>query len=174
MFLPVRFCRVSVALSFIYKKTHSYISPSATVMDINWDDPQPLTSGGGSPPAPAGQSGSIFFLPWQLQTQAGDGSSMVQLSELNSCWTLTGTSGTSQSSSPIVHVASLWRTVRVLGDPVGAVTHWYHHPVSYWIGCPTMQRAPKPGGSRRAFCKLCIVASPGASLLTGKNKNVTH
>lgn len=66
-----------------------------------------LTSGGGSPPAPAGQSGSIFFLPSQLQKQAGDGSSMVQLLELKSCWTLSGTSGVFQSSSPIVHGASL-------------------------------------------------------------------
>lgn len=66
-----------------------------------------LTSGGGSPPAPAGHSGSIFFLPSQLQKQAGDGSSMVQLLALKSCWTVSGTSGVFQSSSPIVHGASL-------------------------------------------------------------------
>lgn len=66
-----------------------------------------LTSGGGRPPAPAGQSGNIFFLPLQLQKQAGDGSSMVQFLELNSCWTLSGTSGMCQSSSPMVQGASL-------------------------------------------------------------------
>lgn len=74
-----------------------------------------LTSGGGSPPAPAGQSGSIFFLPSQLQKQAGDGSSMVQFVERKSCWTLSGTSGVCQSSSPIVQGASL-RDRKVIND----------------------------------------------------------
>lgn len=66
-----------------------------------------LTSGGGGPPAPAGQSGSIFLLPSQLHKQAGDGFSMVQFLELSSCWTLSGTSGRFQSSSPIVQGTSL-------------------------------------------------------------------
>lgn len=66
-----------------------------------------LTSGGGSPPAPAGQSGSILFLPSQVQEQAGDGCSMVQFLELNSCLTASGTGGVLQSSSPMVQGASL-------------------------------------------------------------------
>lgn len=70
-----------------------------------------LTSGGGGPPAPGGQSGSIFFLPSQLQKQAGDGFSMVQFVELKSCWTLSGTSGVCQSSSPIVQGASLGEVI---------------------------------------------------------------
>lgn len=69
--------------------------------------PRALTSGGGRPPAPAGQSGSIFFLPSQLHMQAGEGSSMVQFLELKSSRTLSGTSGVYQSSSPIVQGASL-------------------------------------------------------------------
>lgn len=68
---------------------------------------QSLTSGGGSPPAPGGQSGSIFLLPPPSQEQAGEGWSMVQFSELKTCWRTSGTSGYLQSSSPMVHGASL-------------------------------------------------------------------
>lgn len=37
---------------------------------------------------------------------------------------------------------------------------------------PSMQRVPKPGGSIRAFSNFCMLASPGASSLTGQTPSV--
>lgn len=98
--------------------------------------PGVLTSGGGRPPAPGGQSGSIFFLPLALQKQAGDGSSMVQFLEVKSCWTLSGTSGVSQSSSPIVHGASLRPGVKN-GGVTDHITVYTPHPRSRQPCCLT-------------------------------------
>lgn len=42
---------------------------------------------------------------------------------------------------------------------------------SHGMGCPSMQRVPKPGASSRAFNNFCMLASPGASSLTHKHKH---
>lgn len=42
--------------------------------------------------------------------------------------------------------------------------------LSYGMGCPSMQRVPKPGASSRAFNNFCMLVSAGASSL----KHIQH
>lgn len=66
-----------------------------------------LTCGGGSPPAPAGHSGSILLRPPQLQAHRGEGFSIDQLPLANMSVTLWETGGADHSSSTDSQVASL-------------------------------------------------------------------
>lgn len=63
------------------------------------------TCGGGRPPAPAGHSGSIFLRPSQLHSHRGEGFSILQLPFIKMSLTLSGTSGTTHSSSNVLQGA---------------------------------------------------------------------
>lgn len=147
MFRPVRFWRVSVSLILIW--------------------------GGGSPPALAGHSGSIFFLPLQLHSQAGDGLSMVQFLIVKMSIRLSATSGVDHSSSPIVQGASLkpWEKTGLVFSRIKKILtvarkSWFHTlEVTYRIGSPSMHRVPKPGSSNKALSNFCVLISCGASSL---------
>lgn len=151
------------------------------------------TCGGGSPPAPAGHSGSILLRPPQLHSHRGEGFSMDQLPLSNMSLTLWETCGTDHSSSSAVQGVSLeHRNRQVYSSKSSFFSVCVDCHVcdftetacrstvdlfififlnvrfllkTHSMGSPSMQRVPNPGSSVRAPRSLLMWGSSGKSLL---------
>lgn len=126
------------------------------------------TCGGGSPPAPAGHSGSILFRPSQLHSHRGEGFSIVQLPLSNMLVTLWETGGTDHSSSTGLQEVPLKH--REKNFIINSKNLFYaflsqKKTTTHGMGSLSMQRVPNPGFSVRAPSSLLMWGSSGKSLL---------
>ena len=146
------------------------------------------TCGGGSPPAPAGHSGSILLRPPQLHSHRGEGFSMDQFPLSKMSFTLWETCGTDHSSSTAVQGMSLEHRDRpslyltpkphflCIWEDLWCTWLYFLKQAfllkTHGMGSPSMQRVPNPGLSVRAPSSLFVWGSSGKSLLQRHRESI--